>query len=320
MSDSLLPLAVATLDRTALALIVGAAAVRLYIYPSQHLPGQGIAAPPLLAPTLALFAVSSLGDLVMRTAALADVPPAAAWSYLGRVLTYSEYGLFWWLRAAVWLVLIALLPLLRRERHVAADWGLAAGAATLVFVASSTGHGGNEGSLTLPNLINSLHLAGAGLWGGTVVVYVASILPRLRRGAAPALAQTATRLSTLAGMALAAVLATGVYNAWRQLGEWHALWTTDYGRALLVKLAAVGVMMAIGAANRFLLVPAIVRRAGQTPQDGAGRPALRFLRLLRLDVALFVFVLVCAAVLGSQAPPAHLTGDDMAALASGGAG
>jgi putative copper export protein len=312
LTSSLLPYAVTTLDRAALALIVGAAAVRLFVLPAQRAPGRMAAAvPPLLLIALALFACSSAGDLVLRTAALADVAPADAWPFIGQALMHSDYGTFWQLRAATWLVLsaLALMMMRRGGNNRTADWGLAGAAAMLVFAMSSTGHGGNEGSLTLPNLINILHITGACLWGGTVVVYVAVILPRLRHGAAPAqtIAQTATRLSTLAGAALALVLATGVYNAWRQLGDWQALWTTEYGSVLLIKLAAVGVMMAIGAGNRFFIVPAVETWAQRTA-DGGDTPVLRFLRVLRLDAAVFVFVLACAAVLGTQIPPAHLTG------------
>jgi copper transport protein len=318
LTDSLLPLAVATLDRAALAVIVGAAAVRLFVLPAQHAPGRmATALPPLLAAALALFAMTSACDLVLRTAALADVAPGAAWPYIGRALTHSDYGTFWLMRAAAWLAVVMLVLAMRRGAGGAATWGLAAGGAVLAFAMSSTGHGGNEGSLTLPNLVNALHIAGICLWGGTVIVYAAGILPRLRHGAASAraVAETATRLSTLAGVSLALVLATGVYHTWRQLADWSALWTTEYGSALLVKLAAVGVMMALGAANRFFIVPAIVTWAQRTAYGGDA-PVLLFLRVLRFDVAVFVFVLACAAVLGSQTPPAHMTGTGSAEMAA----
>jgi len=318
LSDSLLQFAVTTLDRTALALIVGVAAVQTVLLPLQHMPARAVSVvSPLLLIALALFACSSAGDLVLRTAALADVAPGEAWPYIGRALTQSEYGTFWQIRAATWVALVALALAMRRTvNNSAVSWSLAIGAAVLVFAMSSTGHGGNEGSLTLDNLVSALHIAGACLWGGTVVIYVTGILPRLRLGAAPAptVALTATRLSTLAGTALAIVLATGAFNAWRQLGGWSALWTTEYGNVLLVKLAAVGIMMAIGAANRFFIVPAIVTWARAA--DSGDAPVRRFLSVLRLDSAVFVFVLACASVLGAQTPPAHMTGGEDAGMAA----
>jgi putative copper resistance protein D len=309
---NLVPLAITALDRAALALIIGAAASWVYLLAPQRAAPLYSAPLPLLGAALVLMMITGAGDLIARTAALADVGLTEAWPYVGRALTHSDYGTFWQVRLATWLLLIILALWLSRHRGSrAAAWGVAAGAAVITFVFSSTGHAGDGGSLTLPNLMNVLHIAGGCLWGGTVIVYAARILPRARHDGlpAPTIALTADRLSTLAGAALALVLATGVYNAWRQLPHWSALWETDYGRTLLVKLAAVAVMMAIGAFNRYRAVPAIGTWARQTAVPAAGgeaAPVRRFLRLLRIDALVFLFVLAAAAVLGAQTPPAHM--------------
>lgn len=313
MALDLIPLAVTTLDRAALALVVGAAASWLYLLAPQRASTPLSSAPlPLLGAALALLVISGAGDLLARTAALADVGLFEAWPYLGRALTHSDYGAFWQLRTAAWLALVVLaLIIAHRGAGTRAAWGIAAGAAVIAFAFSSTGHAGDDGSVTLPNLMNVLHIAGACLWGGTVVVYALRVLPHQRRSGVPqrALAHTATRLSTLAGAALGLVLVTGIYNAWRQLPGWAALWETDYGRALLVKLAAVAVMMAIGAVNRFFVVPAIEAWA-ERPAGGGDAPVRRFLQLLRIDAAVFILILACAAVLGAQTPPSHMAADD----------
>lgn len=303
-----IPLAVTALDSAALSLVIGVAAVAGYLRP----PPTALPRTPLWL-GVGLLVVTGLADLLLRTAALADVGLGEAWPYLGRAITHSDYGSFWLLRVAAWFTLLGL-AIAGTQR--AADGRIAAGiagcAALLVFAVSATGHAGDGGALTTANLINSLHVAAACVWGGAVAVYIV-LLPRLRRATpAATLALSATRLSALAGAALAAVLATGVYNAWRQLPEWSALWDTDYGRALLVKLAGVGLMMGIGAANRFFLVPAVEqwaqRGAQREPGDGTGAVAL-LLRVLRIDTAVFAGVLACAAVLGAQTPPAHATND-----------
>lgn len=302
-----IPLAVTALDYAALALVVGAAAAWLYLLPAQS--PQARAPLPLLFLALALLALAGCGDLLVRTAALADVGLDEAWPFLGRALAHSDYGLFWQLRAATWAVLLLLAySMVRGDAGSRAPRGIAIGAAIIIFALSSTGHAGDGGALTLPNLINALHIAGAFVWGGTVAVYVMTILPRQRRGAVPAqqLALTATRLSALAGAALAVVLATGIYNTWRQLPDWAALGSTDYGRVLLFKLAAVAVMMTIGALNRFAIVPAIERRARQ-PAAGRDTPTGGFLGVLAIDTAVFLVVLGCAALLGAQTPPSHMT-------------
>ncbi|MDT9698369.1 copper resistance protein CopC [Streptomyces sp. P17] len=48
-----------------------------------------------------------------------------------------------------------------------------------------------------------------------------------------------TRFSRLALGAVLVLTATGVYQSWRQVGSWEALSTTEYGRLLCLKVAAV---------------------------------------------------------------------------------
>jgi hypothetical protein len=66
-----------------------------------------------------------------------------------------------------------------------------------------------------------------------------------------------------------------------------------------VKLAAVAVMTAIGT---------WARRTGSLADDAA-----TILRRLRIDAAVFLFVLAAAAVLGAQTPPAHMAAEETAA-------
>ncbi|MCC6209105.1 MAG: CopD family protein [Gammaproteobacteria bacterium] len=301
-----IPFAVTAMDHVALALVVGTAAAWLYLLPAGHGNNGPSRAPmSVLVLALALLAFTSAADLLARTAALADVSLGAAWPYLGRALTHSDYGGFWQLRAVAWTGLLGLTLFIAWCGPVrVAAWGIAVGAVTIIFTASATGHAGDDGALALPALINALHITAACLWGGSVLIYAIRLLPALQRPGIPAqiLAQTAMRLSTLAGAALAMVLATGIYNAWRLLPDWPSLWESGYGRALMLKLAAVAVMMVIGAANRFFLVPGVGRWARQNSGGGTVR---LFLRVLRVDAAVFLLVLAGAALLGMQAPPGH---------------
>lgn len=315
MNINPIPLGVTTLDYLALALVIGAAASWLYLLAPYRGTGTVFSAPlPLLGVALALLCVSASGDLIIRTAALADVELNEAWPYLGRALTHSDYGSFWQLRTVTWLLLVVLALRMTQKGDIitSARW-VALGALVIAFVMSSTGHAGDSGTLTWSNLMNALHIAGVSLWGGTVIVYAVRILPHARHPKLPAqaLALTATRLSTLAGVALGIVLVTGLYNAWHQLPNWAALWDTAYGQVLLVKLAIVAVMAGIGAINRFIFVPGIERQARQLEAmpSGYNVNVQRFLQLLRVDAVVFLFILVCAALLGAQTPPAHLAGN-----------
>jgi putative copper export protein len=64
--------------------------------------------------------------------------------------------------------------------------------------------------------------------------------------------------------------------------------------------------MAIGAVNRFFIVPAVEHWGLHAPVAAAtADPSQRFLRVLRIDTAVFLVIIVCAALLGMQTPPSH---------------
>ena len=49
------------------------------------------------------------------------------------------------------------------------------------------------------------------------------------------------------------LIVSGISNRWLLVGSIHALFTTRYGWLLLVKLAAFGVLVGLGARNRFVI-------------------------------------------------------------------
>ena len=95
----------------------------------------------------------------------------------------------------------------------------------------------------------------------------------------------------MATVALAAVGATGVVLAVTILDAPSQMWSTEWGRALLAKLAFVGAAVAAGAYNHKVLIPALSRR-----QD---EPALtdRFRTIVTAEAAAIVGVAVVTAVL-----------------------
>lgn len=313
MSVNPTELAFVALDLAALSILIGLCASWLYLETRHNAvafeasPGLGA----LLALSLLTLAVTGTVDLVMRAATLADVGFHDAFAVVPKVILDTAFGESWLLRTGA-LVAISLLWLSRRSPPLAGLRGIAAfGALLIAFAISSTGHAADDGSLTLLNLNNTLHITAGCVWGGTVVVYALSVLPHLRRvSACGQIAETAVRLSTLAGTALAIVLATGLYNAWVQIETLDALFSTDYGWILLAKLSFVAIMMAVGALNRFFVVPSIEAWA-QPPRlsSTADGPPQVFLTRLRIDVVVFTAILVCAAALGNTTPARHALQD-----------
>jgi len=303
-----------TLDRVAVALVCGAAITWIWLVPNFGDPAAAATRTTLriLGLAILVLALTGIATLWLRSAAMAEVGLSDALPVVPKVIGHSQFGHLWLVRAIGWSMLAVAWVWMRCRKHAGA-WLLAGSAVLIVFSLSASGHAGDDGMWTTRALVNALHVAGGCAWGGTVAVYVAAVLPGLVAGVRrPVIGETATRLSTIAAGALALVLITGVYNAWQQFDTPAALWTTVYGRVLLIKLTFVAVMMAIGAANRFFIVPEIVAWANTTPPAdtsintiGTGHPARRFLRILRLDGLVFLIVLACAVVLAGQMPASH---------------
>jgi len=106
-----------------------------------------------------------------------------------------------------------------------------------------------------------VHVTAAAVWFGGGALLALEIQRRWRHDSPRAMAETIDRFSTLAGVSVALVTITGIVLAHSQLASPESLVTSHYGRALLVKLAFVGLVAAIGAYNHSRLVPAIVERS-----------------------------------------------------------
>ncbi len=130
-----------------------------------------------------------------------------------------------------------------------------------------------------------------GVWVGGFLWLLLGIRGAGQEGEQAAAAQ---RFSGMATVALGLVLITGLARALVEVGSWHGLLDTSFGRTLLVKGALVAGLVAIGAANRFRVVPAL----------RAGRAGLQTLRgTVRAELAIAIPILVAAALL-SELPPA----------------
>ena len=311
MNGDFLSVLNAAVDRGALAVIMAGAITGLWLAPARESPaGKSLLRGWIFVAVLGCGVAATM-DLLLRTAALADVAPLSAWSFVPKVLGQSDYGAYWQLRAAVWSAMLLMSVALLRGLGTALQyWGLLFAAAATALLMSVTGHAGEHGIWSLPNLVNWAHLIGISLWGGAIVLFAVVVIPPLlHQPRANHAANSAGRLSSLATVALAVVVASGVYNAWRQMGAVSDLWTTSYGLILLVKLALVAVMMAIGAFNKFRLVPMLQNVAtvpAAQPRRDAQAFAGKLLSVLRADSLVYVGVLVAAVLLAMQEPPRHM--------------
>ncbi|MFJ8095752.1 copper resistance CopC/CopD family protein [Streptomyces griseofuscus] len=96
--------------------------------------------------------------------------------------------------------------------------------------------------------VDVVHLLAVAAWlGGLTALLVA--LYRAPAGT-PVEAAAVRRFSRLAFGSVVALVATGVYQSWRQLGSWSAFTDTRYGQLLLAKIALVAVMVGLASVSR----------------------------------------------------------------------
>ena len=134
-------------------------------------------------------------------------------------------------------------------------------ALALLPVPSVAGHALDRGRWPRPLEVvaDVLHVGAAAVWiGGLLALAVA--LPRASRrlspGQRPLLAAALVpRLSALALVSVLVIAATGLIRALSELSAVSQLWSTGYGRALVVKTALLVAVVALGWVNRSRLVP-----------------------------------------------------------------
>ncbi|GAA3736936.1 copper resistance CopC/CopD family protein [Streptomyces tremellae] len=115
---------------------------------------------------------------------------------------------------------------------LAATWSLSEHAST-----------GIQTGLAMP--VDMVHLLAMACWLGGL----AALLTALYR--APSVdAAAVRRFSALAFWSVAALVASGLYQAWRQIGTFSALASTSYGRLLMIKVGLVVVIVVIAYFSR----------------------------------------------------------------------
>jgi copper transport protein len=172
-------------------------------------------------------------------------------------------------------------------------------ALALVWGYPLSGHQATEpNSSLLGEVADWVHLVTAMLWVGgvlTLAVVVWPLAPDLRRAAF-------LRFSRIAVFLIGMLLIAGTVVAIERLPDLSDLWTTSYGRTLLVKIGLVFVALAWGGFHHTFVRPRLER--GEVP-PGVGRSLLG-------ESVVAMAVLLAAAVLVNGAPPPVSTGESSA--------
>lgn len=148
-------------------------------------------------------------------------------------------------------------------------------------------------------VINPVHRLAGGLWLGSLFVMVTCGLTPLlrnvelrdRRGALAA--GMVNRFSPMALTMGGIVVAFGLITAWRHLPTIPSLWETPYGKTLIIKLAFVAAVFALGAFNWRRMRPALGREEG----------AIAIRRSGRMELSVAAIVLIITSILVSLPSP-----------------
>jgi copper transport protein len=153
------------------------------------------------------------------------------------------------------------------------------------------------------------HLAGVAVWLGGLVVLAACVLPGPDPGAAR---DVAARFSGVAFGAVIGIVATGMFQSWRQVRSIGGFTSTTFGRILLVKVLAVGLLVGFAALSRQAIrarqraattVPALAVPGGPGAMPaGALVDTRRLRRSVLAEVAVAPLVLALTASLVNAVP------------------
>ncbi len=165
-----------------------------------------------------------------------------------------------------------------------------AGGALLATLTQLSHAAAEEGSL--PLLADWLHVTAASVWMGGLLGFPLILLGPLRtmptQERAALRIRTVRRFSKVAIIAVTVVILTGAYATVLHLPDLSALIGTPYGRALLIKLGMLVLLLATGGLNLML--------EGREP----------FERLIWLELILALGIFVATGFLTSLPPPADV--------------
>jgi copper transport protein len=174
------------------------------------------------------------------------------------------------------------------------------------------GHASTGEQPLLGFVLDVVHLAAGALWLGGLVLLATLLIADRRSEDQPADPRRVTlRVSATMFAAVAVVVATGTIQSIRQVGSFFALFHTDYGWILMVKIGLVVVLIAAGALSRRTLHGHLglrrSQRSAETEEpadDGGSRdvPSDRLRRSVVVELGIALCVLAVTALLVNAVP------------------
>jgi copper transport protein len=247
-----------------------------------------------LAAIAVALVLASLAGIVFEGASAGgfSLQSASHWSVV-QAVAHTRFGHVWLARALLAALAALTLALFARTASRTALAATGALAIALAVTPTLAGHASVGGVLDL--VVDIAHVLAASIWiGGLLFVALALVQAAGERRWTTA-ALIVPRFSNIAIGSVVVLLAAGIVNSYLEVRAWHGLWDTTYGQLLLVKIALMLPLLALGAYNR----STVARLRLQTASAAARRA---FSRAVTAELTIFVAVLAVTAVLVSEAP------------------
>jgi YVTN family beta-propeller protein len=161
-------------------------------------------------------------------------------------------------------------------------------------------------------LLDWMHLLASAVWIGGMGAIALALIPAFqhatagsasdRHGQRLAFLALLDHYSPAAYIAVVTAAVTGMFNAQVHLNAFSELYTTAYGRFLLIKLACIGELLLLSASHVFLTRPrlrAMPPTLAGTPQAEEGYASL--IARLRVEPLIGLLILLCVALMGQVA-------------------
>jgi copper transport protein len=265
--------------------------------------------------SVVLLILTTFISLVQQASAVFDrtIRESLSPSILGEVLTKTGYGGAWFLQVGTAFGLAIIIFLLRRSLKQApakeprALWWTALLVGVVLLVAPSwTGHAAAANKeFRLAVVSDWLHLVAGAFWVGGLfhlALITGPVLRKFDQRERPGMVHRIVRLFTRVAIPTVILLVlAGLYNTWAHVEGVGALWSTAYGRTLLLKLMLVTLMLVLGGLHNFHFGKKAARLSELREDEIAAHEPSNleqsFCRSVIMEAALGVAVLLVTAIL-----------------------
>ena len=229
----------------------------------------------------------------------------------------TRFGEVWAARMLAFAVIAGAVVLAARGVRRAALAPTTVAAVVIATAPALAGHAGAQEPVALLFSLDVAHVLAMCAWIGGLVALLTAVPAATRRlpegDRARSLSASLTRFSAIALLCVGVLLVTGTIQSVIHIGSWDAVLGTGFGRAVVIKVGLLALLVALGLVNRRRVIPALRRLAEAGAAPGAVGHLLR--RTLRAEVALVAAVLGVTAALVSYPPPESLAAGPFSATA-----